>query len=344
MLFDQRGVGFSRPALDCPELLAVVDLAVAPAAAALCRERLRFGTDLSRYTTEQNAKDVDLVRRALSYRRVNLLANSYGTDLALAVMRGDPRWVRSALLSSPAPPQSNFIADAGPSYQRALDALLAACRADAACNAAHPDLAARLDALIRQLAAQPASVSVPDPRTGRPVVVPITAGLVSALLYQLFYVPFGPALLPALVEELAAGRSVAQAFIDYNPIIGTRVFDLCEAIDVPPRPSAARAVGSAVPALVVTGEFDQITPPSYGRQAVRSLSRGRLIAARGVGHSPILALGGCGERIMRAFFGKPRRAPAAACARRPVRFLAPEAAAARRAGALPRNAFAFPPR
>jgi len=122
VLFDQRGVGFSRPALECPELLAVTDLAAAPAAVARCRERLSRRTELRRYTTRQNAKDVDVVRRALGYRRINLLGNSYGTDLGLEVMRGDPAWVRSC-----SPRRSRPRATSSPTPARASSARSTRC-------------------------------------------------------------------------------------------------------------------------------------------------------------------------------------------------------------------------
>src|SRR5207249_7703609 len=89
--FDQRGVGRSQPALDCPELAAqyLEDAARAlgareegdhtVAAARRCRDRLAAqGVDLAAYTTAESAADVDALRAALGYRQVNLLGVSYG--------------------------------------------------------------------------------------------------------------------------------------------------------------------------------------------------------------------------------------------------------------------------
>jgi alpha/beta hydrolase fold len=66
ILLDQRGVGHSRPALDCAP---IEDLASGLA----CRDQLTArGVDLSAYTTEENAADVADLGPALGYRQVNL--------------------------------------------------------------------------------------------------------------------------------------------------------------------------------------------------------------------------------------------------------------------------------
>ena len=79
IVFDQRGVGLSEPALECPEFMeAQFDLldeadpdAVVQAsfnAWMVCRDRLvSAGFNLSAYNTAQNAADVNAIRIALGY-------------------------------------------------------------------------------------------------------------------------------------------------------------------------------------------------------------------------------------------------------------------------------------
>lgn len=84
----------------------------------------------------------------------------------------------------------------------------------------------------------------------------------------------------------------------------------------PGDPALFTPVTSAVPAVVFTGQLDQITPPRYGVVTARQLSASTLIAVPGVGHSPALAIGACGVGIISRFFDDPARPPDVSCVRR----------------------------
>ena len=112
IIFDQRGVGLSEPALECPDWVQaqydILDEADSDTALRLpyealmaCRERLtEEGVNLSAFTTTQSAADVDAIRRALGYEELNLLGGSYGSFLAQAVARDFPETVRSMVINS----------------------------------------------------------------------------------------------------------------------------------------------------------------------------------------------------------------------------------------------------
>ncbi|MEM9383172.1 MAG: alpha/beta fold hydrolase, partial [Planctomycetota bacterium] len=101
VLFDQRGAGRARPRLD-----PVVPSRRLPAdepfdverwgaemreMSAACRAYWTArGVDLDGYTTAESAADVDALREVLGYERISLLGGSYGSHLALAVMKRDP--------------------------------------------------------------------------------------------------------------------------------------------------------------------------------------------------------------------------------------------------------------
>ena len=110
ILLDQRGTGFSLPSLDCPETDAYTkeedygyDSMVAAATA--CRDRLTLdGVDLAQYNSANSAADVEDLRLALGIDKWNLYGVSYGTRLALTVMRYFPAGVRSVVLDSVYPP------------------------------------------------------------------------------------------------------------------------------------------------------------------------------------------------------------------------------------------------
>lgn len=121
ILFDQRGTGYSQSRLDCPEREALTSLLLdgrlsaeetQPAvleAFQRCRERLAAqGIDLSAYHSAASAADLNDLRLALGYEKLNLYAVSYGTRLALTLMRDYPQAVRSAVLDSAYPLQVNL--------------------------------------------------------------------------------------------------------------------------------------------------------------------------------------------------------------------------------------------
>ncbi len=116
IFFDQRGTGSSIPRLDCPEREAITSLllsgslsdeesqAAVQEAFRRCRERLTAqGVDLSAYNSAASAADLNDLRLALGYETLNLYAVSYGTRLALTLMRDHPAAVRSAVLDSAYP-------------------------------------------------------------------------------------------------------------------------------------------------------------------------------------------------------------------------------------------------
>ena len=94
---DQRGMGLTRPRLECPGRLDLpldrpmergLVLAAFRASAAECRAHWSArGVDLASYNTVESARDIDDLRRALGAPKVSLLAGSYGTHLAFATIR-----------------------------------------------------------------------------------------------------------------------------------------------------------------------------------------------------------------------------------------------------------------
>lgn len=108
VVFDQRGAGEALPRLTCDETANLpADQPLTPDALAkamgsalsACRDRhLAAGIDLAAYNTVENAADVDALRRHFGYRKITLLGGSYGSHLALQVMRDYPDTIDRALL------------------------------------------------------------------------------------------------------------------------------------------------------------------------------------------------------------------------------------------------------
>ena len=223
VLFDQRGAGDSRPALDCPEVFATF-VAGAPieavvAAYAACSDRLTSqGVDLAAYNTAQNARDLDVIRRALGYDRWDVYGTSYGTLLALQAVKLQPAGarepIRTLTLSSPIPLDENFVVDAGPSVQQALERTADACAEDPSCadtvDFESDGLLGAADRVTARLREDPQSfgVVVADSETQEATTVPVTVdpATFTGLLFSLYYAtPFIPQV-PGLVDDAEEGR------------------------------------------------------------------------------------------------------------------------------------------
>ena len=341
VLVDQRGTGASS-ALACPpeptDVASLLGEEPLDEGARACAASLA-GVDLGAYTTDAAAADLDLVRAALGYERVDLLGVSYGTRLALAFAARFPERVRALVLDSVVAPDLVLPVEAAVDAQRALDALFANCAADADCARAYPDLAQRFAALLARLGASPARVSLADPRTGRPVRTTVGRGAFARALRSLLYSAELAALVPLVVDRaerddfapLAAALSLVAGAASESVSAGLYLAVTCQE-DMPRvSPSAlarsdatfvgrtlhdelARACGlfpawtSApppaslvveVPALALSGALDPVTPPHWAEEALRSLPRGRSIVVPGASHHVLPV--GCVPRLVRDF-------------------------------------------
>ncbi len=213
IIFDQRGVGLSEPALECPEweqelydLLDEADPAVILQksfdALMECRDRLvSEGHNLSAYNTTQSAADVNAIRIALGYDEVNVWGGSYGSFLAQAVMRDHPEGVRSAVIESVWPLEISFFVEANTAVPNAILRLIDTCAADDACDSAYPNLEQVLFDTIDQLNAEPVLISVTNPLDGQSYDALLTGDAVRGnLVSALYLTPLIPALPQAIYD------------------------------------------------------------------------------------------------------------------------------------------------
>ena len=314
VLVDQRGVGRSAP-LTCED-----DEPSAPLSGRLddegivrlvtrCREALQKlpHGDLRQYTTTIAMQDVDAVRAALGAERVNLVGGSYGTRAGLEYARQFPQRVRRLVLDGVAPPDMALPATFSPDGQAALDAVFAACEADAGCRGRHPQLRERWRAFGATL---PRAMAVTHPLTGAAETLTVTRDLLAAQLRLPLYAPALAAALPAALEralrgdlgpllalslgmstrrdaQLAMGMHfsvvcaedlprMAQAQERPGADFGTQFAELYTRVcagwprgEVPPAFYTVPVL--AAPTLVLSGGADPVTPPRHGERVVRAL-------------------------------------------------------------------------
>lgn len=234
IVFEQRGVGKAEPALDCPEITedalrdAVVQLSVQEAtdhqvaAALACKDRLvGQGINLAAYTSAENAADINDLRAQLGYDQLNVLGVSYGTRVALTVMRDFPGIVRSAALDSTVPLQTNILEDDGANFDRSLKLLFAACLTDAACGAKYPNIGRDFAAVFTALNAQPLTVPVKDRKVGKEVPVIVDGNSIVALMTEILYADRALKIIPPMIDELTRRESaITKAIITIFGVTG----------------------------------------------------------------------------------------------------------------------------
>jgi pimeloyl-ACP methyl ester carboxylesterase len=339
VLVDQRGTGGSG-ALSCPSLDAPERVLDEPAkelrAIADCARSLR--ADLASHGTADFVADLDEVRAALGYERVNVVGFSYGTRAALAWLRARPERIRSLVLDGVVAQQYAVGATAEQDGRRALDLLAARCVGDPRCAERLPALGAELRALRDRLAAAPERVRTRHPLTGARIEstfgVDQLRAVVSAFLYQSETAAVLPVMIHAAVEgdpgPLAAQGVAATADLEAGLSRPLQLSVLC-AEDVallgagslgtdagllpgrPVRDALREACGawpvraapartpfqSPAPALLLSGEADPVTPPRWAELLARDLPNARHVVLAGQGHG-VLARG-CVPRLVAEF-------------------------------------------
>lgn len=198
VLLDQRGTGYSQPRLTCPETGRVNwgDENSYINALDECAQRLvREGADIAHFNTRSNANDVADLAEALGYTQYNLYGVSYGTRLALTIMRDYPQGLRSVVLDSTYPPPADIYEEGPINSYRVFSQMFDDCAADAACASTYPDLESRFFKLVDRLNVTPIELDgwFSYEMTGDDLIDE---------MFQLFYVTDVLPYLPRMVDEL----------------------------------------------------------------------------------------------------------------------------------------------
>ena len=329
VLVGYRGVDGSV-LLDCPEVATAInsmsdDWLSDPALDSLhasytdCATRLQGeGIDTAGYTVAEVVDDLESVRTALGYERINLLSGSYGTNVARIYAYKYPESIfRSAMIAVDAPGatvQEPQLVDEQLKYYAGL------CTQDAKCSARTDDLAETLR-----------HVSQDMPK--RWLFLPVNPGLVKAATVEFLSTteqaaaafdawlaaaegdPSGMALM-----TLLGPRQFASAVIwgdngakmlslgEYDPnrdyrrelnppdsILGSPgTIMATESLGWPANPITEEYLGvqsSEVETLLVSGSIDFNTPVQFARDDLSpTLSNGQLVVLSEYGHGEFLGL------------------------------------------------------
>jgi pimeloyl-ACP methyl ester carboxylesterase len=300
------------------------DIDVARAFAERCRDSLSKDTDLRHYGTLDAIDDLDFVRRAIGTEQVNLVGISYGTRVAQHYAKRYPQQTRSIVLDGVVPNTLHLGQEHARNLEAALDLHFSRCNEDPACKERFGDARGLLSRVAAQLRAEPREVRYRDPVSGESKVEILRFGHLAAVTRLLSYSPVTAALLPLALHEVEQGRGellMAQAQMlmsqigdsinhgmqlsvmcaedadllridpaDEGSVLGTEFIAFsqaqCGVWPKKPRPQDFHtALVADAPALLLSGEYDPVTPPRYGEEVVAGLSKGRHLVLRGQGHN-----------------------------------------------------------
>ena len=328
-----------------------------------CMEKLQPKADLTKYTTTIAMDDLDDVRQYLGYGKINLYGGSYGTRAALVYARRHAANTRAVILDGVAPTDMQIPLYMARDSQRALDLLFRDCAANKACNERFPRLRERLEALLAAPAKKitythprtGASKSVDVRRLTLSGVLfatlysPKIASLVPLLIDQAEkgnytgFFALGTAFDPSAttiaqgmhlsvvcaedaprVAPGAVAKETANTFLGYE--MAQWRLDACAFWPKGKvEPDYFNNAPSDLPALILSGELDPVTPPSWGQQIAGQWKNAKHITVPATGHGT--AVSGCVPKLMAQFLNEGTAANLdAACVqnvKRPPFFLGP---------------------
>jgi pimeloyl-ACP methyl ester carboxylesterase len=348
VLIDQRGTGQSN-LLNCPEEdegLTRASDAETERRTRACLATLQKKANVALYTTSIAVQDLEAVRRALGYPKINLYGVSYGTRVAQHYVRRFPGNVRAVILDGVLPPALAVGPAVALDGEAALQAILARCAADAPCHARFPDLAGDYRAVRAALERAPVRVRLPDPASGAPKELEFGSDQLAVVLRLASYSADYAALLPLLLHGARAGGDYAQlaaqflllqrSFNDiatgmHNSVVCAEDVPFYDAQAIDRARLAATFMGTAqvdglrlvcglwprgpvdadlhapldstVPALLLSGSADPVTPPAYAAQAAAGFRHARQLVLEGFGHGQLTAP--CMGRVLARFLEVP---------------------------------------
>jgi pimeloyl-ACP methyl ester carboxylesterase len=327
ILVDQRGIGTSDPVLSCPakgslptDFLAThtsILNALRDVTSACLEEWRGKGVRVAAYNTQESADDLESLRQALGVPRLNLLAFSYGTHVALSFVRRHPDRVGRLVLQGVRGPDQSLKGPAA--YERGFTRL-AELAPRSSVSGASLSMAETLLLLARQ---PPIEVAVTD-RGGRPDTLVIGGQGLQVLVSNAPDDPRMPAMLGSLANhdstilaamaasawqglgevnlmaravdcasassETAELRVVQETFdgaLLGNPapnLVRTREFCSLFGDDIRLPDDFRRPVTSRAPALFISGELDLQAPADSAASVAKGFARSTVLVVKNGRH------------------------------------------------------------
>jgi pimeloyl-ACP methyl ester carboxylesterase len=294
--------------------------------------------DLRYYTTTDAIQDLEAVRLALGAPTVNLMGVSYGSRVAQQYAKRYPTHTRKVTIDGIVPNSLVLGNEHARNLERSLDSQFKRCAIAPGCTQKLGDPRVRLNQVMAKLKADPPMVSYRDAITGEMKQERLTPGHLATLARMFAYAPQAAGLLPLELNEAAQGRyeplmalskllasTIGDQIMhgmqlsvictedaaelkadpaDEGSLLGldliTTMAAQCSVWPKRERPADFRApLSGKVPVLILSGEFDPVTPPRYGEEVLKTLPNGRHLVVRGQGHNVLPV--GCLPKLFASF-------------------------------------------
>lgn len=342
IVIDQRGVGRSTPRLVCARELAESGAPPRRMGSAECLARLKArGIDVAAFSTEETARDLVDLRRALKLSAWNPVGASYASRVVLRLAQIDPAGSRATVAMAALPLAPSLARSENVLVRRTLlTRMFQDCAAEPDCAAAYGDLAAKfaeIQALLKPGAARRTPPGAQAELDHLALVERRTNGIATALIRRLnsgAELPHIPRAIHDLHGFLAAGKPITRARIEaiyglsspshLPPIDSTLIFvttrcpedvlpsapagerrgprDVCAAFAPAPVPDTPPGLAPRV--LVITGAYDIRTLTGWADEIAKGFA-GAIVARFGDAGHDVSYRHPCGNALMTAFVNDP---------------------------------------
>ena len=314
VIIDQRGTRYAEPSLVCPEVTESSKKGVEDYQDYLRYRRARLtgkGVDLAAFTTSEIARDFEVVRKTLDYKKYNFYGVSYGTHVGQYLAAYYPERIRSMILDGVAPIPLDYLNRSVSTHHRILNEFFTNCEQDPICTDQYPDLAQNLNKIIKHLDQNPKSIRIHVPNSLYSFTDDLDGESFYNILLSSSYLDDNYAAVPFIIQQAGKNRfdstiTFIESYIthflgtsggfysvicaDHSPltehsgddqilsptILGWEIENQsenqeeCINWNVPRSPHVLDTMPiSEVPTLLLSGFFDPVTPPEYGKIALR---------------------------------------------------------------------------
>lgn len=294
-------------------------------------------SDVTQYGSLNALEDFEAVRQHLGYQKLHVYGISYGTRMAQLYMRHYPEALSTVTIDGVVPMQQNVLV-IGQAISRAFDLLLQNCADNALCNNQFPQLRAELEAVDAKLAIAPIITQVRDPLTGENTQLTLTRAKFMGAIRMALYSPNIRALIPHAIHQAANDNflpimglyalnldstgiamgmhasvvcgedwqrmtpsereEVNSTYFGQEMIAGFE--QSCAVWNMPAVDESFSApISSDIATLVLSGQVDPATPPSWGELAMEKLTNAKHLVAPYATHG--VAGQSCGNDLIAQF-------------------------------------------
>ena len=330
ILIDQRGVGMTEPRLDCGRLEYPLDqpatreglLRVYRERASACAQKWKQrGINLAAYNTNENADDINALREALGLEKVSLLAASYGTTLAMTILRRHPGSVHRVIMMGMEGPDHTYKLPSN--AQKQIEEIVRLSKTNPVIQKHLPDIPKLMVTLSERLKRQPVKVELASPATKEVSTVVLgdfdlrlmTAAsighdpLLRTFPLQLMFMSkgdfskLGRWAEAYRYEEISAMQAAMDCSSGSSPQRWNRIVheepgttlgrdldfpfpEVCDAWGIMPLDASFRSpLVSDVPTLFISGTLDVRTPVANAEEIRKGFPNSTLVIVEGAAHS-----------------------------------------------------------